>query len=152
MALRFDLELPPVDVREELVRADLTFSGIDHSGPSFEVRVFFDNPDATADTPLDAGSGFAGAFTVLGHGGCFGAEGHCDVRTPVTAYDRRLPHQLIPATRILIVTEAFDRALAAGADHVSVTAVPVVRPSALSTADQAADVLTVDQVSLHTYA
>jgi hypothetical protein len=32
-----------------------------------------------------------------------------------------------------------------------VTAVPVVRPSALATADQAADVLTVDQVALHTF-
>jgi hypothetical protein len=34
---------------------------------------------------------------------------------------------------------------------VTVTAVPVVRPSPLATADQAADVLTIDQVALHTF-
>lgn len=152
MSLHFELELPPGDARDDISRADLTFSGIDHSGPSFEVRVFFENPEAGPETPTDAGSGFAGAFSVFGHGGCFGAEGHCDVRGPVTAYDRRLPHQLMPATRVLIVTDSVQRAVAAGAETVSVTAVPVVRPSPLSSADQAGDVLTVDQVALHTYA
>lgn len=61
----------------EFDRADLVFTGVRHDADTYEVRVFLDNPEATLDTPCTPDAGFAGAFTVLGHGGCFGAEGHC---------------------------------------------------------------------------
>ena len=57
MAITFELELPAGDARPELARADLTFYGLDHSGPSYQVRVFFNNPNAGPDTPLIAGTG-----------------------------------------------------------------------------------------------
>ena len=57
MAITFELELPAGDDRPELARADLTFYGLDHSGPSYQVRVFFNNPNAGPDTPLIAGRG-----------------------------------------------------------------------------------------------
>jgi tyrosinase len=151
VAITFELELPTGAARPEQARADLTFYGLDHSGPSYEVRVFFNHPDADADTPLTAGAGFAGRFAVFGHGGCFGEEGHCDLRPPVSAFDRRLPHQLVPAVRVLTVTSAIGELIDTDAQTVTITAVPVVRGSPLASADQAADVLVIDQVALHTY-
>jgi hypothetical protein len=151
VAITFELELPAGAARPEHARADLTFYGLDHSGPSYEVRVFFNHPEADASTSLTAEGGFAGSFAVFGHGGCFGEEGHCDVRPPVSAFDRRLPHQLVPATRVLTVTAAVGELLRSGAQTVTVTAVPVVRASPLASPDQAADVLVIDQVALHTY-
>ena len=151
MAITFEMELPAGADLPELSRADLTFYGLDHSGPSYQVRVFFNNPGAGPDTPLHAGEGFAGTFSVFAHGGCFGDEGHCDVRAPVSAFDRRPPSQLVPITRALTVTGAIRDLIRRELGSVTVTAVPIVRPSALATADQAADVLVVDQVALHTF-
>ena len=130
MAITFEMELPAGADLPELSRADLTFYGLDHSGPSYQVRVFFDNPAAGPDTPLRAGEGFAGAFAVFAHGGCFGDEGHCDVRGPVSAFDRRPPRQLVPITRALTVTDAIRELIQRELNSVTVTAVPVVRPRA----------------------
>jgi len=151
MAVTFEMELPAGTDLPAFSRADLTFYGLDHSGPSYQVRVFFNNPGAGPDTPLRAGEGYVGGFAVFAHGGCFGDEGHCDVRGPVSPFDRRPPHQLVPIARALIVTGAIRELIARELSSVTVTAVPVVRPSALATADEAADVLTVDQVALHTF-
>jgi hypothetical protein len=151
MAITFDIELPAGTDQPELARADLTFYGLDHSGPSYEVRVFFNRPDAGPGTPLTAEAGFAGKFSVFGHGGCFGDEGHCEVRAPVSVFDRRQPHALVPAVRVVTVTDAIRELIRRQAPSVSVTAVPVVRPSPLAAAEQAADVLVVDQVALHTF-
>jgi hypothetical protein len=149
--VEFDIELPPADPDDPIARADLTFDGLDHSGPSFAVHVFFNRPGATVDTARRSEDGYVGSFTVFGHGGCFGDEGHCDVRGPVTAFDRRPPHQLAPATRVLIVTEEIRSRVAAGAGTVHVSAVPEVRASALAEPGAAATVLVVDQVAVHTY-
>jgi tyrosinase len=113
--------------------------------------VFFGHPDAGPDTPLTADAGYVGFFSVFGHGGCFGDEGHCEVRGPVSVFDRRPPHQLVPIARYITVTDAVRGLVQHGAETVTVTAVPVVRPSVLATAEQAADVLVLDQVALHTF-
>jgi hypothetical protein len=151
VAITFEIELPAGADQPEFARADLTFYGLDHSGPSYEVRIFFDHPDAGPDTPLSADAGFAGKFSVFGHGGCFGEEGHCEVRAPVSAFDRRQPHPLVPAVRILTVTDGIRGLVQHDARAVTVTAVPIVRPSPLATAEQSADVLVIDQVALHTF-
>ncbi len=151
MAITFEIELPSGADLPEMSRADLTFYGLDHSGPSYQVRVFFNNPGAGPDTPLTPGEGFVGKFSVFAHGGCFGDEGHCEVREPVSAFDRRPPHQLVPIARALTVTGAVRDLIGRELTSVTVTAVPVVRASPLATADQAADVLTIDQVALHTF-
>src|SRR6266699_1925400 len=91
-----ELTAPPDE--EPFYRADVVLYGIDHSGPSFEGRIFIDNPEAGASTPLEAEHGYAGSFYVFGHGGCFGDVGHCDPPPgPVSPFDRRAPHQLTPA-------------------------------------------------------
>jgi hypothetical protein len=106
MAVRLQLPRPPQSP-DEFSRADLQFRGIDHSGPSYEARVFLDNPDAGRSTPRTEDAGYAGSFYVFGHGGCFGELGHCDVReAPKGVYDKRLSHPLTPQFKTLIVTEA----------------------------------------------
>ncbi|HWI08050.1 MAG TPA: tyrosinase family protein [Solirubrobacteraceae bacterium] len=65
--------------------AHLEIGGIKHTGASYEGLVYINNPDADAGTGKDAEAGYVGSFHVFGHGGCFGAEGHCDNREP----DRR---------------------------------------------------------------
>ena len=39
-AVELDLELPQSEEAQPFSRADLTFYGLDHSGPSFTVHVF----------------------------------------------------------------------------------------------------------------
>ncbi len=78
--LTADVSFRPTSPEEgRFTRADLVFSGVDHSETSYEVRVFLNNPTADASTPRTAEHGYAGRFVVFGHGGCFGDEGHCEV-------------------------------------------------------------------------
>ncbi len=151
MSITFELELPPAAIGDGLGRADLTFYGLDHSWSSYRALIFFNNPSASAKTPMDDASGYVARFAVFGHGGCFGESGHCEVVGPVNAFDRNHPHQLQPATRIVTVTEAVQSLVAAGAQSVTVTVVPVVRKSATAKESDADTVLIFDQVALHTY-
>jgi tyrosinase len=110
---------------QAFTRADLVFYGVDHSGPSFEGRIFFDNTTADVGTPLDPEHGYAGSFHIFGHGGCFGDPGHCAVpERPRDPFDLRPPHQLTPVTKTVIVTDAVRRHRGS---NVAVTVVPVVR-------------------------
>jgi tyrosinase len=91
-------------------RADLVFYEVEHGGPSFVARVFLDNPRATTTTPTTAASGYAGMFTVFGHGDCYGDEGHCEPRRRRSdAFDRRAPHPLEPLTKTVVITDALRR-------------------------------------------
>jgi tyrosinase len=133
------------DPEAEFARADLTFYDVDHSGPSFEARVFLDNPGASRDTARDDRS-YAGAFHVFGHGGCFGDAGHCDVpQGPVDPFDLRPPHQLTPQTKTVIITDALKAAIAGGRNEVTVTVV-VETPGG-----EADDVLAFSRLRLLTY-
>src|SRR5260370_14296464 len=100
-----ELEIPTLREGARFHRADLVLEGVDHSGPSYEGLVFIGNPEANIETPRDLGVGYAGSFTIFGHGGCFGAEGQCgtDQRT-VDAFDVRPPPPLRPQTITVIVT------------------------------------------------
>ena len=122
------LDLPDVRDVEELSRADLVFYGVDHSGPSYEARVFVNNPQADTATERVLEEGYAGSFTVFGHNGCFGDAGHCmpDQRTR-DEFDVRAPHPLQPLTMTVIATDAIRRALVdPETTTVTVTVVAVV--------------------------
>lgn len=137
------LELP--DPAADFTRADLVFYEVDHSGASFEARVFLDNADATVATGRDDPA-YAGAFHIFGHGGCFGDEGHCDVPTgPADAFDLRDPHQLRPQVKLVVVTDAIRRLLDAGRTEVAVTVV------AETPGDEGNDVLAFSRIRLLTY-
>src|SRR3954470_3597555 len=49
-------------------RAELVFTGVEQAGPSFEGRVFLNNPGADESTARDPSSGYAGSFHVYGYG------------------------------------------------------------------------------------
>jgi hypothetical protein len=89
------------------------------------VRAYFNNRDATADTPLDDPS-YAGRLVLFGHGKCHGARGHCD---PSLAerdeYDLRTQHPLRHRkTRYCVdVTRGLRRLAAQGSVDVEVTLV-----------------------------
>ena len=80
--LVIDLRFPAEEGLAPFTRADVVITGVDHSAASYEVRLFLNNPAATADTPRTAEQGYAGRFTIFGHGGCYGDEGHCEVPAP----------------------------------------------------------------------
>jgi hypothetical protein len=118
------------DLGHDYSRADIEFEGLDHSGSSYEGRVYLNNPDADPGTDPTAENGYAGSYYVFGHGGCYGEEGHCDVvrRGP---YDPRPPHGLSPTRKVVIATDAIRRAASAG-PTMTVTVVPVL----MSTTDR----------------
>jgi hypothetical protein len=135
-------------------RADLKFIGIDHSWSSFEARVFLNAADASASTATDAALGYAGSFYIFGHGGCFGDEGHCEVpASKASMFDRRRPHQLIPTTKLLVITDMLRALLGQAQDQLAltITVIPVVRASVLAAPEDADSVLRVEAVTLLTY-
>jgi len=152
MAVTLELERP-TPTPDLFNRADLEFRGVDHSGPSFEARIFLDNRRATADTARDVSEGYAGSFWVFGHGGCFGELGHCDIPTgPSGPFDKRPPHPLTPHFKTVIVTEAFKRVLQTSeAKTILVTIVPIVPDRQYSRVKIEADPLKFESVSLLTY-
>jgi hypothetical protein len=127
----------PLDVpadREEITRADLILYGVDHSGPSYEGRIFLDNPRADADTPRDIEQGYAASFAVFGQGGCYGDEGHCAADDRFTdEFDRRPAHPLTQYIRTVSVTEALKRTTG---DQVVVHLIAVPRETKDSPASQ----------------
>ena len=97
----------PISVGAEDARAiqrgEIVVDGLDQAGPSFELRIFLNNPDADARTAPTEEYGYAGSIYVYGYGGSFGdpnAQGAA--HTPLTP------------TRSVIATDAVRRAAADG--------------------------------------
>jgi tyrosinase len=133
----------------EFKRADLIFDGLDHSGASFEARVFLNNEAANDETPPLPENGYAGSFYIFGHGGCFGDDiTHCQIRGLPRPYDPRPAHPLTPARKVLIATDAIRQALGRGTE-MTVTVVPVV--TAGTPKCDYENVLKFDRVSVVTY-
>lgn len=120
------LAIPSPGDGTDFSRADLVFDGVEHSGPSYEARVFLNNPEADEKTPLETDSGYASSFYIFGHADCFGDVGHCEVPTsPPAPFDLRLPHHLTPYWLTVIITEHLKRIRDAGHGSLTVTVVPV---------------------------
>ena len=145
------LDLP--EDRAEVERADLIFYGVDHSGLSYEARIFLNRPEANAETQGSDEAGYAGSFHIFGHGGCFGDVGHCDVPSgPQPAHDLRLVHPLTPDTKTVVITEALKRVRAKGGDTFTVTVVAqVYDPGPLPLGRDLKEPLLFDRLTLLTY-
>jgi hypothetical protein len=137
------IELPAGD--DAFARADLIFYGVDHSGPSFEARLFLGASEADHATPRDHPD-CVGSFFIFGHGGCFGEAGHCEIPAGRDPFDLRPPHQLEPAIRIVTVTDAIRALVSSGTEEVA------VRVVAHTPAGKPGDVLAFETVRLATYA
>jgi hypothetical protein len=133
---------------DEFRRADLIFTGVDHRGPSYQVRVLLVGLDGAGN---ELSRQDAGSYFVLGHGGCFGDEGHCDIRDPVSEYDYRPPHQLTAATRVVVVTGPLRGLIEAGAVELRVEITPVLKESPFTGAASAEDITPATDVELRLY-
>lgn len=142
------LALPTTDGQQlsQFERADLIFYGVDHSGPSYEARIFLNNVEARFLTPCETQEGYAGAFYVFGHGGCVGEAGHCDVEDRhEDEFDYRAPHPIHPWTKVVTVTEALRAVRGA---EVTVTLIAVATGFA---EPQETDALQFEHLRLATY-
>ena len=63
--LVIDLPFPAQEGLAPFTRADVVITGVDHSAASYEVRLFLNNPAATADTPRTAGTATPGGSPCL---------------------------------------------------------------------------------------
>lgn len=129
-------------------RADLEFIGVDHSGASYEARVFVNNPNADLNTPQTEASGYAGCFNIFGHGGCFGDVGHCDITAARDGFDPRPTHPLLPIKKVVVATTAIKNAVAQHAD-ITITVVPIVKSWTENSSWE--EVLKFDHINLITY-
>jgi hypothetical protein len=140
------LELPELEPGEEIKRADLVFYGVDHSTRSYVALVFVGQERVDPSTPRTPEAGYAGSFTIFGHGGCAGGEGHCEpVERPADPFDVRPPHQLEPRTVTLVATEAIRRL--SGPTFV-VTVIPCVPGADKPEKGEQPDLLKLEQVRL----
>jgi hypothetical protein len=88
--------------RRDFSRAEIVVDGLDQAGPSFELRLFVNNPDADEHTPLTKDAGYSGSIFLYGGGG--------------------RGDQSIPLERSIDATEAIKRTFARG-EPIRVTAV-----------------------------
>jgi tyrosinase len=109
-ATTFDLSKVP----DDLQRADLHFVRTKTPLESFEVRIFFNQPDPSVKTDCVGNPRYAGSVFTFGHGGCTGDPGHCmvpDVPEEATRFATvKPPHHLTPQKLTLNVTKALKRA------------------------------------------
>ncbi len=136
---------------EDFARAAIEFHGLDHSGASFEGRVFVNNPEANERTELTVENGYVGSFFIFGHGGCYGDVGHCEVSGEQRAYDPRQSHPLTPEIKAVRATQALQQAVTKG-EEIRVTVVPVIASGVEKPdTDDVEDVLKFDHLSITTY-
>ena len=120
--IHFDIEKTDGKIQ----RADVELYGVNHSGMSYEGRIFLNNTTANQETPKTLDNGYAGSFFIFGHGGtCLGDVGHCVVRPNRRHYDLRRSHPLTPLYTRVIVTEVFEE-IAKNNKEITISIVPVV--------------------------
>lgn len=147
---KINLDISKLD--NEFYRADLVFHGLDHSGPSYEGRVFINNPNATSRTPNDFSEGYAGSFFVFGHGGCLGNENHCDINRPIMRFNI-IPNPLIPERVSLVITDKL-RELGKNTNEFTITIIPKLAKGSRTVVQQDADlenVVSLRRISIETY-
>jgi hypothetical protein len=141
-------KIPVAKLPAKFSRADIEFIGVDHSGASYEARVFLNNPRADINTEKTEANGYAGSYNIFGHGGCFGDLGHCDIQGPRDVFDPRPSHPLQPIRKVIIATDAINKARQKGKE-ITVTVVPVVR--AWNEKSSHENVLKFDHINIVTY-
>jgi len=103
--------LPIASIDPTFVRAELRFEGLTLPEATFELRVFAGEPKANASTAIENNVHYLGSQHFFGHGGCFGAPGHCE---PIDRdiFDLRPKHHYDPVRVRLNVTRRFRTLIA----------------------------------------
>lgn len=148
-----DMKFDPGQEQEtSFTRADLVFTGVDHSSLSYEVRIFLNNKAADDKTPRELETGYAGKFTVFGHGNCFGEAGHCEVPEGQAGGDIYAQHPLTRQRMIVPITSALRKVLSSPSRQLeTVTLVPISKDPKRADRGLTPDLFKYDGVSLRTY-
>ena len=121
-----EIYLDRKDLENEFSRADIEIHNVDHSGRSYEGRIFLNNPNANLKTELTLIYGYVGSYYIFGHGGCFGDMGHCDIPAEGRRmFDYRPSHHLRPQYKRIIITNALKE-LGKDVNKFTITIVPVL--------------------------
>lgn len=111
----------PVDRVRGMRRMDLVFGGVEQAGPSFEARVFLNNPAADESTRTAPETGYAGSFHVYGYG---------ELAPPAIAEAKQKQPKgngpVAPIEKRMHVDEAAVRAALERSEELTVTVVPVL--------------------------
>ncbi len=124
MSVKGKFVSPPIRVAAgpknlDFERADIEVHGLEQAGPSFEGRIFLNNPAADLHTPLTPEEGYAGSFHVYGYGIWPG-----DLEKGASKIAAEPESVRAPIQKTVIATEAVRKA-AAQAQALTVTIVPV---------------------------
>jgi hypothetical protein len=141
--LKFDIK----KLDKKFYRVDLEFRGLDHSGPSYEGRVFVNNPKADHNTPKTLEKGYVGSYHIFGHGRCFGDVGHCEIRRAISPFDYRPSHPLSPAFKRIRITDQIKK-IGNDRKELVITIVPILSGSLK---DQSEDVVKLERISIVSY-
>jgi hypothetical protein len=141
------------DIRKlenKFYRADIEIHNLDHSGQSYEGRIFLNNPSANQRTPIDQEHHYVGSYHVFGHGGCYGDVGHCDGVHEKRRYDRRMSPDIRPQYKRIIATKMVRR-LGSETNKFTVTIVPVLYGRQGYQTPPGQDIIKFDNIGIITY-
>jgi hypothetical protein len=137
-------------LENEFYRADIEIHNVDHSGPSYEGRIFLNNPNANRTTKLTLTNGYVGSYHIFGDGGCFGDVGHCDIPKEQRMNDYRPTHHLKPQYKRIIITDAL-RKLGKNSNRFTITIVPVLPGKPTEKSDFDEDIIKFEKIGIITY-
>lgn len=103
-------EISPPDGMAGFQRAEVRIHRVPELTQSCIIRVFLNDPSATAKTPAEGNDHFAGHLSIFGHSECIGGPGHCAIPGQRPTDMRGRPHNM-PRNHRIDVTEAARRML-----------------------------------------
>ncbi len=146
-----EIYLDRKDLENDFSRADIEIHNVDHSGRSYEGRIFLNNPNANLKTELTLKYGYVGSYYIFGHGGCFGGMGHCDIPAEGRrTFDYRPSHHLRPQYKRIIITNALKE-LGKDVNMFTITIVPVLYGSSIADDSNLENLIKFDKIGIITY-
>lgn len=106
----------------EFYQAVIEFYGVDCTGPSYEGKVYVNNPNADENTPSDEAYGYVGSYYVFGNDGCYGDKGHCEAKFR-REFDSRIHSHITPQYMFVDATRVLNK-IAKSKSKFTVTVVP----------------------------
>ena len=134
----------------EFYRADIEIHNVDHSGPSYEGRVFLNNPNANINTAKNDKNNYAGSYYIFGHGGCYGDLGHCDFIPERRKYDFRQHSDVRPQYKSIEATDLIKK-LGKKTNKFTITIVPVLYGNSKEESIPKTDIIKFDKIGIITY-
>ena len=144
---------PTGQLRQPYRRADVELHGVDQAVPSYEGRIFLDNPEADRETAPTPENRYLGSFFVFGKVECWGDdESHCREPDERRKFDRRRNPTRWAKVRVRTPDGLLSRLLEQADDEVTLNLVAVVPDREDYRRFGPADVLRFERISIVTYA